>query len=94
MAINIPSESEQAIRGHGEETFPHECCGFMLGTVDGDARDVVELLPVNNDREDGARHNRFLIAPEDFMKGEKTARAKKTKDEGRSCMVDSDPKIV
>ena len=76
MAISIPIESEQAIRRHGEETFPHECCGFMLGTVDGDAREVVELLPVENDREDGARHNRFLISPEDFMKGEKTARAK------------------
>ena len=77
MAISIPIENEQAIRRHGEEIFPHECCGFMLGTVDGDAREVVELLPVENDREDGARHNRFLISPEDFMKGEKSARAKK-----------------
>ncbi len=76
MAISIPIENEQAIRRHGEEIFPHECCGFMLGTVDGDAREVVELLPVDNDREDGARHNRFLIAPDDFLKGEKTARAK------------------
>ena len=66
----------KAIEGHGEETFPNECCGFLLGKVDGDSRHVAELLRAYNDREDEAKHNRFLITPDSFMKGEKTARSK------------------
>ena len=41
----IIRESElDALRRHGEETYPHECCGVMLGRVDGDGR-VVEAGP-------------------------------------------------
>lgn len=76
MAINLSNELERAIREHGEETFPNECCGFMLGTANGDSRNVAELLPAYNDREEEAQYNRFLITSEAFMKGEKAARAK------------------
>ena len=65
-----------AIRKFGESTFPHECCGFILGKAEGENRRVAELLPVENSREDEARHNRFLITADDFMRGEKAARAK------------------
>ena len=76
MAIQLSKANDQAIRGFGEETFPNECCGFMLGTVAGDDRAVVELLPANNDRDDKNKFNRFLITPDDFMKGERAARKK------------------
>ncbi len=61
MAIAISSEDEAAIRRHGEETFPNECCGFMLGEANGESRKVVEILRAYNDREDEARHNRFRL---------------------------------
>jgi proteasome lid subunit RPN8/RPN11 len=76
MAIKLTQDQQAAIRQHGEETFPHECCGFMLGKANGEAKTVGELLRADNDREDGARHNRFLITPEAYMRGEKAARAK------------------
>ena len=76
MAIAIKSGDYGAIEAHGEETFPHECCGFMLGTSAEGQREVVELLRADNEREEGARHNRFVITPEAFMKGEKAARTK------------------
>lgn len=76
MALELSPEHNAAIRSHGEETFPHECCGFMLGTVQGDDKQVAALLRADNEREDGARHNRFLITPDAYMKGEKAARAK------------------
>jgi len=76
MAIALEKELDTAIRAHGEETFPNECCGFMLGTVEGDAKQVVELLRADNDREDEEQYHRFLITPEDYMKAEKAARAK------------------
>ncbi len=76
MGIELTHDQQKAIRQHGEETFPHECCGFMLGKANGAAKSVGELLRADNDREDGARHNRFLITPDAYMRGEKAARAK------------------
>ena len=41
----------------------------MIG-VEGE---VKQILALNNAREDEARHNRFLITPEDYLKAELTA---------------------
>lgn len=76
MAIKLTKEQRDAIEAHGEETFPNECCGFILGKASGDDRDVQELLRADNDREEDAQYNRFLITPEAYMKGDKAARAK------------------
>ncbi len=76
MAIEISALDIEAIRSHGEETFPNECCGFMLGKANGDLRNVAELMRAENDREDEAKYNRFLITPDAFMRGEKAAREK------------------
>ncbi len=76
MAIKLSKANDQDIRKFGEETFPNECCGFMLGALADDTREVAELLPANNDREAHNQYNRFLITPDDFMKGEKAARKK------------------
>ena len=62
MSIEINEGDAVAIRSHGEETFPQECCGFLLGTAKGVERHVVELMRAYNDREEEARHNRFLRA--------------------------------
>ena len=76
MAITLTAAQGDAIRSHGEETFPHECCGFILGHAKDGNKEVAELMRAYNDREDEARHNRFLITPDAYMKGEKAARAK------------------
>jgi proteasome lid subunit RPN8/RPN11 len=77
MAIILSAEQKAAIEKHGEETFPNECCGFILGKLNGADRSAVELMRAANDREGEAQHNRFLITPEAYMRGEKAARAKK-----------------
>ena len=41
MAIILTAESDAAIRAHGRETFPHECCGAMLGK-DGRVHEALE----------------------------------------------------
>ena len=76
MAIELAKTAVEAIRRHGEETFPNECCGFILGKAKGDSKKVAELMRADNDREDEAQYNRFLITPEAYMRGEKEARAK------------------
>ena len=57
------------INSHVEEAYPEEGAGFLIG-VDGE---VKQILPLPNAREDEARHNRFLITPEDYLKAELTA---------------------
>jgi proteasome lid subunit RPN8/RPN11 len=47
-----------------------------VGKANGDLRNVAELMRAENDREDEAKYNRFLITPDAFMRGEKAAREK------------------
>ena len=56
----------EQINAHVEEAYPEEGAGFLVG----DAGEVKEILPLSNAREDVARHNRFLITPEDYLKAE------------------------
>lgn len=76
MAVVLSKKLEQAIQGHGEDAFPNECCGFLLGSVNGENRRIVELMRADNDREDEEQYHRFLITPETYMQGDKTARSK------------------
>jgi proteasome lid subunit RPN8/RPN11 len=65
------------IRRHGERDYPFECCGLLLGKFENDGRKVViETYPISNAREEEAKRNRFLIRPEELIRGEKFARDK------------------
>lgn len=73
MKINIPREIIEQIHAHGEDSYPEEGAGLMLGRDDGETRSVESLIPLDNAREDTARHNRYLITAEDMLAGEKEA---------------------
>ncbi len=62
-----------ALRHHGEETYPHECCGVLLGTIDGDVRTVVECVRAGNTRLDSL-HNRYNIDPKELVRIQRLAR--------------------
>jgi proteasome lid subunit RPN8/RPN11 len=64
--LNISNRLIEQINAHVEEAYPDEGAGFLVG----DAGEVKEILPLSNAREDVARHNRFLITPEDYLKAE------------------------
>jgi proteasome lid subunit RPN8/RPN11 len=64
-----------AIRRHGEADYPEECCGVLLGHVDGPHRRVVEAPPLANARAD-ERRRRFLITPADYRAAEAAADAR------------------
>lgn len=72
--LKLSERLAQRIRAHGMETYPHECCGALLGRGgDGEkTREVSELLPLANRRDDSPR-NRFELTPEDVRLAEKTA---------------------
>jgi proteasome lid subunit RPN8/RPN11 len=63
----------EAIRAHGEQTYPHECCGVLLGESMAEGWSVESAVPAGNARTDSA-HNRYQIAPIELVRIERDAR--------------------
>jgi proteasome lid subunit RPN8/RPN11 len=86
--LSISHELAERIGQHGVETFPHECCGALLGrdveVTQGigsraggtePVREVLGLFPLVNRRDDSPR-NRFAVSAEDVRDAEQAAREK------------------
>src|SRR3954467_10312303 len=71
--LKIPETVHAAIRSHGEETYPHECCGVLLGSMDGDARIVSSVARCGNTRNDSP-HNRYHIDPKELVRIQREGR--------------------
>ena len=65
MALKLNAQVDGAIRAHGAETYPDECCGALIGR-DGI---VTETLALPNTTEDGPRR-RFKVRPQDYRAAE------------------------
>jgi len=72
--ISVSDEQLAQMRAHGERDYPYECCGLMLGRFANGLKQVLETYAISNAREEEAKRNRFLIRPEELMRGEKYAR--------------------
>jgi proteasome lid subunit RPN8/RPN11 len=85
-ALWISGHLAEKIRTHGAETYPHECCGALLGRDSSEvgrsdpeaeestpAREILALFPLVNRRDDSPR-NRFSVTSEDVLAAEKNAR--------------------
>ena len=71
--LRLNEQIYHAIRLHGEQTYPHECCGVLLGrSVDG-ANEVDEAVRAGNTRTDSA-HNRYNIAPQELVRIQRQGR--------------------
>ena len=62
----VPERLIEQMNAHVEKAYPEEGAGFLIG----EAGEVKEILALSNSREDGARHNRFLFTPEDYLQAE------------------------
>lgn len=71
--LKLSQAHHNALREHGEQTYPHECCGILLGHVGSAANEVVELMRAGNTRTDSA-HNRYHIAPQELIKAQREGR--------------------
>ena len=69
MALHLHADVADAIRQHGVETYPNECCGALLGRD----RDVIATFGLPNTTEEGPRR-RFLVRPQDYREAERRAR--------------------
>ena len=70
--LYLSEELAQQIRTQAAESYPHECCGALVGAEGKNGREVRELFPLVNRREDSPR-NRFSITSGDFRVAEKAA---------------------
>ena len=78
------------IYNHALRIYPEECCGLLLGTIDNDKKQIIEVYPTNNNwtfeeekmlsnitnnpQKCLSKHNRFSIAPSMLVKVQKEAR--------------------
>ena len=62
-----------SIRAHGEESYPNECCGALLGLSTPEGWRVVVPIRAGNTRTDSA-HNRYSISPKELIGIEREAR--------------------
>jgi len=73
--VTLTDAVERAIRRHGEETYPHECCGALVGTRGEDATGAIQVSAVvalPNTTEEGPRR-RFLVRASDYRLAESRA---------------------
>lgn len=71
--LRLQQAHYDALRAHGEETYPLECCGILLGHLGEDASEVVDVVRAGNTRTDSA-HNRYHIAPQELIKAQREGR--------------------
>jgi proteasome lid subunit RPN8/RPN11 len=71
LKINEPVYRQ--LREHGEETYPHECCGVLLGKALHNVNEVELAVRAGNTRTDSA-HNRYHIAPQELIAIQRQAR--------------------
>jgi proteasome lid subunit RPN8/RPN11 len=73
MTLKISGSLLDEIHAYAERAYPEEGAGLMLGMMDGAEKQVTKLVQFANAREDTARHNRYLLTPQDYLCGEQEA---------------------
>lgn len=76
--LKLPQSAYASLRHHGEETYPHECCGVLLGQfLDNGSgsitKTVSRIARCGNTREDSP-HNRYHIDPRELIRIQREGR--------------------
>jgi len=72
--ISVEKPAWDLMVAHAEKIFPNECCGAMLGKIDGDSKTVTKAVAIENSYT-GAQGARYELRPEDLLKADREARA-------------------
>lgn len=74
----------EAIRAHGESTYPEECCGLLIGKLSQNRKTVVEVKATQNVwnaetaelflEQAGTKRSHYTIAPETMLAVQKATR--------------------
>jgi proteasome lid subunit RPN8/RPN11 len=72
--LRLTQSDYVSLRRHGEETYPHECCGVLLGHFEDDgSRSVSRIARCGNTRADSP-HNRYSIDPKELIRIQREGR--------------------
>jgi proteasome lid subunit RPN8/RPN11 len=71
--IRIEPETWAAMVSHAREVYPNECCGAMIGSIDGDTKTVRVAMRLENAFA-GAQAARYELRPQDLLAADKAAR--------------------
>ncbi len=74
LAIN--KAEYESLRQHGEETYPFECCGVLLGRFQNSDRTVEQVARCGNIRADRPQ-DRYQIDPKELIAIQQQARKQK-----------------
>jgi proteasome lid subunit RPN8/RPN11 len=71
--LKIGKPTLEQLRRHGEETYPYECCGVLLGQINGESREVTSAVRCGNTRTDSPE-NRYNIDPRELVRIQREGR--------------------
>jgi proteasome lid subunit RPN8/RPN11 len=76
--LKLSQSDYVSLRQHGEETYPHECCGVLLGQFDDNGaksvtKSVSRIARCGNTRADSP-HNRYQIDPRELIRIQREGR--------------------
>jgi proteasome lid subunit RPN8/RPN11 len=72
--LKITRQDYDALRQHGQETYPHECCGVLLGRFEDDGEKAVSRIVRCGNTRDDSPHNRYHIDPKELIRIQREGR--------------------
>lgn len=73
--IQIERQPWEEMVAHAEAAYPNECCGAMLGSIDGTEKRVAVALALEN-ASAGSQRARYELRPEDLLNADREARSR------------------
>jgi len=71
--LTIWRTAMKEMEAHLEAAYPNEGAGLLLGTANGADKHITAVLPLENRWEGREQHRRFLLGPQDMLRGEQEA---------------------
>jgi len=72
--LKLSQSSHLSLRQHGEETYPHECCGVLLGHFGDDGSKTVSRIARCGNTRGDSPHNRYQIDPRELIRIQREGR--------------------
>jgi len=73
MALRIQKILLDQLRSHGEQTYPHECCGVLVGEFDEAANKTVQTVVACGNTRTDSPQNRYHISPAELIRIQREA---------------------
>jgi len=73
MALKMSRSLYDRLRRHGEKTYPHECCGVLLGEFDEAGEKVARNIVQCGNTHTDSPANRYHISPSDLVRIQREA---------------------